>query len=230
MAGYAPSWELEWTSTNIFDKSSHCWCSEKSRLVFSAKARLVYQGRRLKDTVIKNERFSGFSLRFLWEIMGGAQPKIYGVKIWLTRQAGNKRVLVAAANLHKSGCPFDRLIVFNLLASKNDRRWIVCLSCVHGAIKRRLCHYGKCTRISLLLTFYIQGMVVVAGLHEWRSWFILKVIYWDDSQLNLWSGYNDSFTLEYRTSHSNSNANALELFCDEVLVNEDEFQIAVWEK
>lgn len=36
--------------------------------------------------------------------------------------------------------------------------------------------------------------------------------------------------MEYRTSHSNSNANALELFCDEVLVNEDEFQIAVWEK
>lgn len=122
----------------------------KKSLSFLYKRETRVRRKRWKDTVIKNAHFSGSSLWFLWEIMGGAQPRIYGVKIWLMRQDGDKRVLVAAANLHKSGCPFDRFIVFNLLASKNDQRWIVCLSCVPGAIKRRLCHYGKCTRISLL--------------------------------------------------------------------------------
>jgi len=143
----------------------------------------VYQGRRLKDTVIKNERFSGFSLRFLWEIMGGAQPKIYGVKIWLTRQDSDKRVLVAAAaNLHKSGCPLERLIIFNLFS---QQKWLKVNSlCVLGL----WCHIEKILSLWQVhqdfICCYLLVMDVVVGLHEWRSWFILKVIYLD---LNPWS-------------------------------------------
>lgn len=95
---------------------------EKSCLAFSAEERLLYQGRRGRDTVIKNADFSGSSLWFLWKVMGAAQPRIHGVKIWLTRQDSDQRVLVAAAaNLHKSGCPLEILIIFNLFS---QQKWL----------------------------------------------------------------------------------------------------------
>lgn len=84
-------------------------------------------------------------------------------------------------------------------------------------------------------------MAVVVDLHEWRSLFILKFVLvdWDYStESKKWlmtllkQVICDSLTWEYRryVTHSNSNANALELFCEEVLDNEDEFQITVWKK
>lgn len=167
--------------------------------------------------MIKNEHFSGSSLRFLWEIMGGAQPRIYGVKIWLTRQDGNKRVLVAAANLHKSGCPFDRLIVFNLLASKNDRRWIV-------SLLRSWCHKEKimslwqvhqdgcsCGSTWVKILIYIEGYIL-----RWLN-LIYEVVIMTHLHWNI-------------ERHTVIVMPMLWNYFVMVLVNEDEFQIAVWEK
>ena len=45
---------------------------EKSCLVLSAEERLFYQGRRKRDTMIKNADFRGSSMQLLWEVMGEA--------------------------------------------------------------------------------------------------------------------------------------------------------------
>ena len=57
---------------------------------FFLEERLFYQGRRERDTMKKNADFRGSSMQLLWEVMGEAEPRFYGLIIWFMSEAGDK--------------------------------------------------------------------------------------------------------------------------------------------
>ena len=59
--------------------------------ILFSEERLFYQGRRKRDTLIKNADFRRSSMQLLLELMGASQPRFYGLIIWFMSEDGDKR-------------------------------------------------------------------------------------------------------------------------------------------